>query len=103
VDEVPSLLEALRGTRPQWGYLASVPRIDAAIVDMIAREATRQGSVVGVRLAETSEEEDAAPWTRLPSRRPKSVVITEPLPPTVHAVLAQKLNRRQSGWLSADP
>ena len=81
----------------QWGYLASVQRIDAATVEMIAREATRQGSVVGVRLAETSDEEDAAPWTRLPSRSPKSVIITEPLPPTVHAVLAQKLFVEKAG------
>jgi len=81
----------------QWGYLASVQRIDAATVEMIAREATGQGSVVGVRLAETSDEEDAAPWTRLPSRSPKSVIITEPLPPTVHAVLAQKLFVEKAG------
>jgi len=42
----------------QWAYLASVPRIDPAIVEMIAREATRRGSVVGVRMAETTDDEE---------------------------------------------
>jgi len=35
----------------QWSYLASLPRIDAATVEMIAREATERGSVVGMRIA----------------------------------------------------
>ena len=43
----------------QWAYLASVPRIDPATVERIAGEATRQGSVVGVRMAETADEEEA--------------------------------------------
>ena len=81
----------------QWAYLASVPRIDPGTVETIAREATRQGSVVGVRMAETSEDEDSTPWTRLPSRRPKPVAITEQLPPVVRAVLAQKLFVEKAG------
>ncbi len=36
----------------QWSYLASLPRIDAATVEQIAREATEQGSVVGVQVAD---------------------------------------------------
>ena len=75
----------------QWAYLASVTRIDSGTVDRIAREATQQGAVVGVRLAETEDEENAAPWARLPSRRPMPVVISEPLPRRIRAVLAQKL------------
>ncbi len=75
----------------QWAYLATVPYIDPTTVERIAREATRQGLVVGVRLAETVDEDDAAPWTRLPSGRRKPVVITEALPPKVRAYLAQRL------------
>jgi len=81
----------------QWTYLASVTRIDPGTVDRIAREATRQGSVVGVRLAETADDEDTAPWARLPSRKRKPVVITESLPPRVRAVLAQKLFIEKAG------
>jgi hypothetical protein len=74
----------------QWSYLASLARIDVATVELIAREATDQGSVVGVRIA-TTDEEDEMPWARLPSRKRGRLVITEPLPKIVRAVLAQKL------------
>ena len=43
----------------QWAYLASIPRIDRGTVEQIAGEATRQGSVVGVRMAEPADEEEA--------------------------------------------
>ncbi len=81
----------------QWAYLASVPRIAPATVEMIAREATRRGTVVGVRLQETTNEEDATPWARLPSRKPKPVGMTEPVPPKVRAVLAQKFFVEKAG------
>jgi superfamily II DNA or RNA helicase len=81
----------------QWAYLASVSRIEPTAVETIAREATRQGSVVGVRMAEVADEEDATPWARLPSRKPSPLVLTEPLPPVVRAVLAQKLFVEKEG------
>ncbi len=74
----------------QWAYLASVARIDPATVEVIASEATRQNSIIGVRLPDTLDEEDSAPWTRLPSGRRRPVVITEPLPKKVRAILGQK-------------
>jgi superfamily II DNA or RNA helicase len=74
----------------QWSYLASLPRIDVETVERIARNATDQESVVGVRIA-TSDEGDEMPWARLPSRKRGPLVITEPLPKVVCAVLAQKL------------
>jgi len=89
--------ERLRPYPGQWAYLASVPRIDPATVEMIAREATRRGSVVSVRMAETTDDEDATPWARLPSRKPKAVVITEPLPQVIRAVLGQKLFVEKAG------
>jgi superfamily II DNA or RNA helicase len=74
----------------QWSYLASLPRIEVATVEQIVREATDRGSVVGVRIAKDAEEE-STPWTQLPSRKRGSLIITEPLPRVVRAVLAQKL------------
>ncbi len=74
----------------QWAYLATIPRIDPRTVAMIAGEATRHGAVIGVRLAETVGD-DPTPWARLPSRKSKPLVITQPLPPRVRAVLAQRL------------
>jgi superfamily II DNA or RNA helicase len=82
----------------QWAFLASVPRIAAAVAEVIAREATRTGQVVGVRFAEViDDEEAAAPWTRLPSGRTPAKQITGPLPPEVKAVLAQRLFIEKAG------
>ncbi|MGQ0508441.1 MAG: TOTE conflict system archaeo-eukaryotic primase domain-containing protein, partial [Myxococcaceae bacterium] len=44
----------------QWAFLASVPRIEPGAAEAIAREASRTGQVVGVRFAETIDEEDTA-------------------------------------------
>jgi superfamily II DNA or RNA helicase len=74
----------------QWSFLASLPRIDASTVEEIAREATDRGLVIGVRIAPT-DDEDAVPWTRPPSRTRRPVVISEQFPRSVRTVLAQKL------------
>jgi superfamily II DNA or RNA helicase len=76
----------------QWSVLASVQRIAGSTVERIAAEATRTGTIVGVRVAEASDdEEDAEPWTRPPSGTPRTRRIPGPLPPGVSAVLAQRL------------
>jgi superfamily II DNA or RNA helicase len=81
----------------QWAFLASVERIDPGRVERIASEATRTGSVVGLRVAEVTDEEEAAPWTRSPSGKPRAPRFTEPLPQCVSAVLAQRLFVEKAG------
>lgn len=81
----------------QWAFLASVQRMEPATVQAIALEATRRGSVIGVRRVDAIDEEELTPWLRLPSRTPKPVSIAESLPRTVQAVLAQKLFVEKSG------
>ncbi len=76
----------------QWAFLASVPRLLPAGVEAFAREAIEKGQVVGVRMAEPTEEEGSAmPWTRPPSRRKSRPAIKGPFPDFVHAVLSQLL------------
>jgi hypothetical protein len=65
--------------------------MEPATVETIAREATRRGQVVGVRFAEPVDDEDTTPWIRLPSRRVRRTIISEPLHCHVRAVLAQRL------------
>jgi superfamily II DNA or RNA helicase len=81
----------------QWAHLASIERIDALTVERIASDASRAGSVVGVRTADAADDEDAAPWTRPPSGRARSLRITEPLPDRVSAVLTQRLFVAKAG------
>ena len=76
----------------QWTCLASLPRMAPSTVESIARNATQQGKVVGVRFSSVNENgKDDAPWERPPSGRPEKVHITEPVPAEVHTVLAQRL------------
>jgi superfamily II DNA or RNA helicase len=75
----------------QWSYLASLPRIDIATVELIAREAVDRESVIGVPVAIIDDGDESTPWAQLPSRKRTPVVITEPLPKVVRAVLGQKL------------
>ncbi|MBI2894414.1 MAG: DEAD/DEAH box helicase family protein [Deltaproteobacteria bacterium] len=83
--------------RDQRAYLVGVPRLGPDLVADLAREASRKGLVVGVRPAEPLDEEDAAPWTRLPSSRRKTPRISGPLPAVMRAVLSQRLFVAKAG------
>lgn len=74
----------------QWRFLSELRRLEPATVDGVAREATRKGLVVGVRLSDTSDPDTSEPWTRPPSGQ-ASVRFGAPLPHEVRAVLAQRL------------
>jgi superfamily II DNA or RNA helicase len=82
--------------RDQWEFLSRYPCISPATADNVAREATRKGLVVGVRLSDTTDAEGSEPWTRLPSGQPP-VRFTVPLPQEVRAVLSQRLFVAKSG------
>ena len=76
----------------QWTVLAGAERIAVGTLERIAAEATRTGTVVGVRLGEgADDDEDGAPWTRPPSGAPRVRRTSGPMPARVSAVLAQRL------------
>jgi len=84
--------ENLQPHPDQWSCLASLTRIGPSTVESIALDATRQGKIIGVRFASTSEDDmDDTPWDRPPSGRAEKASITEPIPAEVHAVFAQRL------------
>lgn len=75
-----------------WKVLGNVKRIPLATLERIASEAARSGTIVGVRHAETADEEEGtAPWARPPSGSRSPPRIQGPLPARVRAVLAQRL------------
>jgi superfamily II DNA or RNA helicase len=76
----------------QWAYLTGIDRITPATVERIAAEATRKGQVIGVRSADLGDdEENRVPWARSPSGRAPRREAPGPLPPSVRAVLAQRI------------
>jgi len=85
----------------QWAYLASVPRMDPRVIARIAGAATRAGNVLGLRVAECTDDDRATPWDRRPSGLPQRVRVAETLPREVRAVLAQKLFVEKAGLPSS--
>ncbi len=76
----------------QWAFLATVSRIDPDTVERLARDATRAGQVLGVRWTDgDAEDDEAAPWSRAPSRRGPPARLPGPVPRGIRSVLAQKL------------
>ncbi len=81
----------------QWAYLAGVPRIDRRTVERIAGEATRQGSVIGVRAVEPADDGDTEPWARPPSGAPRVIRVVGRLHKQVKCVLSQRLFVEKAG------
>ena len=73
----------------QWAFLASVRKLSRARIEALSREAERAGTITGVRLVLTDD--DDAPWAAPPSGRPKAVAITEPLPDKIELVLGDQV------------
>ena len=73
-----------------WAFLAGMTRMRPGEVKALTESALRSGRVLGVRQPLTGDDE-SAPWERLPSGRPPRSPITEPLPASANAVIAQRL------------
>jgi len=94
--------DALEPFPDQWDFLTSLVPIPAEKVESIAMEATTRGQVIGLQIADTGEDVvDASPWLTSPSRRPKHIVITDPIPLQVRGVLSQRLYVEKGGLPSA--
>ncbi len=75
-----------------WRHLANVPLLEAEEVGRLVADAARRDDVLGVRLLTTGDDaEDAAPWTRRPSGKPRARAITPGVPRTLNVVLAQRV------------
>lgn len=86
------LNDSLKPIPDQWRFLASLVPIPAEQVESIAQKATTSGQVIGLQIADTSDDDiDSSPWLRPPSRKPRSISITEPIPEKIEGVLSQRL------------
>jgi hypothetical protein len=93
--------ERLTPHADQWAFLAAVERIAPGRVDELAAEAVRSRRVLGADFDVTDEETNTAPWARPPSGRTPRPRLLAPLPPTIVAVLAQRLYVAIDGLPSA--
>lgn len=83
--------ERLSPHADQWAFLAAVERVAPGRVEELAAEAIRSRRVLGADFDVTDEETHTTPWTKPSSGRTSRPRLLVPLPPTVHAVLAQRL------------
>jgi len=101
-DNTVFLDDSLKPFADQWGFLSALAQIPADKVARISMEATVRGQVIGVQVADRSEDDvDASPWLRSPSRKPKRIPIVEPIPREVRGVLSQRLYVEKTGLPSA--
>ncbi len=84
----------------QWAFLARVKRMPMHAAEAIVAEATQSGSVVGVRLSR-SDDDEPDPWTLPPSGMRAESPITQPLPSSVKVVRANLLFVEKAGLPSS--
>ena len=70
----------------QWLFLSSIKRVKSEEVEAIVREASRNGTIIGVRISLTDGEAHEDPWALPPSKRKMEKPIQGPLPKTVRIV-----------------
>jgi superfamily II DNA or RNA helicase len=75
----------------QWKFLSGIQRMNAEPVETLVRVAMRTGSVVGVRISLTDEDEETEPWTMPPSKRRPLKAIEGPFPERVEIVRSNLL------------
>ncbi len=76
----------LRPHSDQWTFLSTIRKTERVAVEQIVRDAERRGRIVGVRMA-LSEDENAEPWTALPSRCVHAPGLVGPMPESLELVL----------------
>ncbi len=90
--------ESFHPLEDQWGFLATLPRINVSDVESIARKAGNQGDSMGMRYIRTSDDlPDSTPWKRTSPDDKDRLKIDEPIPKVVKAVLAQQIFVEKTG------
>ena len=84
----------------QWGFLASVERMSADVVEAVVLEAQRRGDLIGVRIS-VAEDKEQDPWTLPPSRKRVERPIPGPFPTEVQIIRANLVYIEKNGLPSA--
>ncbi len=80
----------------QWEFLANIRRMKRQEAEILVEEAIKRGHVVGVRMVVADENENE-PWTAPPSRQPKPMPVTGPLPEMIELVLNNQIYVSKEG------
>jgi superfamily II DNA or RNA helicase/very-short-patch-repair endonuclease len=91
--------ERLRPYEDQWRFLASLRPIERPLLQSLVRDAEAKGRIVGVRMAQLDEDDDD-PWTKPPSRKPREIPITAPLPARLELTVADEIYIEKEGLVA---
>ena len=78
--------EGFEAYADQWLFLSTIKRIKWDEVEAIVREASRNGTIINVRISLTDGESSEDPWTLPPSKKRFEKPVQGPLPRTVQLV-----------------
>ena len=83
--------EALAPIEDQWAFLENIERVSEDAAQRIVDQASRSGSLLGVRMPLTDDHADEDPWTLPPSRKRTECLLQGPLPKNIVVVRSNQL------------
>lgn len=75
----------------QWAFLSSVTPIARSQIEALVGGAESKGRILSVRAIMLEDDDEDSPWEMAPSRRPKELPITGPLPEKLEVVIADQI------------
>ncbi|MBM4307343.1 MAG: DEAD/DEAH box helicase, partial [Deltaproteobacteria bacterium] len=85
-DNTVFIDEGFEAYPDQWRFLSTIKRIQWDDLESIVREASRNGTIINVRISLTDGETSEDPWTLPPSKKRIEKPIEGPFPQTVQLV-----------------
>lgn len=80
----------------QWSFLSAVRKMTSQEVEMLVLEAIDRGRITGLHIPVDDEDADE-PWKARPSRKPRSLEITTPIPDVIKIVAGNQLYIEKNG------
>lgn len=80
----------------QWSFLSAVRKMTSQEVGMLVLEAIDRGRITGLHIPVDDEDADE-PWKARPSRKPRSLEITTPIPDVIKIVAGNQLYIEKNG------
>ena len=81
----------------QWTFLSAIERVQLEKVESVVQEASRHGTILGVRISLADEGIEEDPWTLPPSKKKKEKTIQGPFPQTVRVVQGNLIYIEKNG------
>ncbi len=81
----------------QWMFLSAIERIRLEKVETVVQEASRNGTILGIRISLADEGVEEDPWTLPPSKKKKEKPIQGPFPETIRIVQGNLIYIEKNG------